>query len=214
MRPPEQDHYHIARDTALKHLKQRLDRPRLERLGVEASEGGQLLTLPVLCWEVSVRLDPYAMTLLPQGQEVAIPWQILVLNYMGSRVPQPPTGFLSFADFEEARGYQSAFEGRVNRRLSHTAGRELEGFLAAARRLGAAVVEGEPVRCLFRFFPMLEFQVVRYEGDEDFPPSCSVLLSDNAPQLFSMEDAIVAAERLVAALDGRTPAAPRKEAPE
>ena len=214
MRLPEQDHYQIARDTALRRLEGRLDGPRLERLGVETSEGRGVLTVPVLRWEVSVRLDPYAMTLLPEGRQVAIAWQILVLNYMGSQSPEPPRGFRSFADFSEARGYQSAFEGRVNRRLSYTAGRELDGFLAAARRLGAAVVEGEPVRCLFRFFPLLEFQVVRYEGDEDFPPSCNVLLPDNAPRLLSMEDVIVAAERLVAALDGRTPAAPPGEPPQ
>ncbi|MFO7957107.1 MAG: DUF3786 domain-containing protein [Candidatus Brocadiia bacterium] len=214
MQLPEQDHYEIARNTALERLKEGLDRPRLERLGVRLSEGENVLTVPLLCWEVAVRLEPCAVTLKPGGQEVAIAWQILVLNYMGARNPEPPHGFLSFADFSEGRGYQSAFEGRVNQRLSHTAGRNRETFVAAVDRLGGTLVEGEPDRCMFRFFPLLEFQVVRYEGDEDFPPSCNVLLPDNALDLFSMEDTIVAAERLVAALDGRTPAARPEEAEE
>jgi hypothetical protein len=214
MQLPEQDHYEIARNTALERLKEGLDRPRLERLGVRLSEGESILSVPVLCWEVAVRLEPCAVTLKPDGQEVAIAWQILVLNYMGARNPEPPRGFLSFADFSEGRGYQSAYEGRVNQRLSHTAGRDRETFVTAADRLGGTLVEGEPDRCMFRFFPLLEFQVVRYEGDEDFPPSCNVLLPDNALDLFSMEDTIVAAERLVAALDGRTPAARPEEAEE
>ncbi len=48
---------------------------------------------------------------------------------------------------------------------------------------------------------------MRSEADEDFPASCNVLLSDNVLTLFSLEDGIVAAERLVSALEGKTPAA-------
>ena len=53
---------------------------------------------------------------------------------------------------------------------------------------------------------------MRSEADEDFPAACNVLFSDNTLDIFSMEDGIVAAERLVSALEGGTPAArPRAE---
>jgi hypothetical protein len=95
----------------------------------------------------------------------------------------------------------------VNRRLSHTVGRERDAFIRAAERLGAAIGEDDPVRCMFRFFPLLEFQVVRHEGDEDFPPACKVLFPDNLLSLVTMEDGIVAADTLVSALEGKSPAA-------
>ena len=168
---------------------------------------GATVALPVLCWRLEVCLEPYAMRVLPDGREAGITWQILALNYLGARQPAPPRGLRSLADFAEGRGYEKAFEGRVIGRLSRTAGRDRESLARAAERLGAVPTGHDPMRCMFRFFPLLEFQVSRYEGDEDFPASCSVLFSDNLLSLFSMEDGIVAAERLVAALEGKTPVA-------
>jgi hypothetical protein len=207
MRLPKQDHYERARDAAARRLKDGLDADRLARLGAELSADGRVVTLPSLCWRFEVRLDPFAVLLLPGRQEVSSVWQVLVPDYLNARAPAPPRTFLSFADFPEGRGYESAFEGRVNQRLSRGAGRERATLLQAARRLGAVPTEGDPIRCMFRFFPLLEVQVVCYAGEEDLPPSCSVLLPDNLLTLFSMEDGIVAAERLVAALEGKTPAA-------
>ena len=148
------------------------------------------------------------MCLLPDREPVQISWQIIALNYLAAREPLAPHGFRSFADFAEGRSYLSAYDARVCRRLSQGAGREAAAFVAAARRLGAEPIsEGKAMRCVFRVFPLFELEVVRSEADEDFPASCNVLLPDNTLKLFSLEDGIVAAERLVSALEGRTPAA-------
>ncbi|KPK61949.1 MAG: hypothetical protein AMK73_07160 [Planctomycetes bacterium SM23_32] len=216
MRVPEQDHYQIARDRALEKLRHGLDEERLGLLGARMGEAAGRLVLPALCWELHVGTEPFSMTLGPEGREVSIVWQILALDYLSAERPAAPAGFLSFADFAQGRGYQPAFDSRVNRRLSSTVGREREQFARAVRRLGAEPGDADPMRCIFRFFPLLEFEVVRYDGDKDFPPSCNVLLPDNLLSLFTMEDGIVAAERLVAALEGKTPAAtspPRSSTP-
>ena len=208
MRLPRQDHYEIARDAAVDRLRGGLDAERLGRLGAQFTEDGRAISVPSLCWRLLVRVDPFSMSLEPDGGDVAIAWQILVLDYLNSSDPVRPSGFRSFADFAEGRGYQRAFDQRVVGRLSHTVGRDGAAFAEAARRLGAEPSGADPVRCIFRFFPLLEFQVARYAEDEDFPPSCNVLLSDNLLSIFTMEDGIVAAERLVSALEGKTPAAP------
>ena len=98
-----------------------------------------------------------------------------------------------------------AFEGRVIARLSRTVGRDEAEFVRAAQRCLGTRGSGRPLSYLFRFFPILELQAVRHEGDEDLPPSCNVLFPDNAPHLLSSESMIVAAERFVSALQGRTP---------
>jgi hypothetical protein len=213
MQPPKQDHYRLARQAAAERLRRSVDPQRLEALGARLDEGARTVTVPSLCWEFRVQLDPFAMAVLPMDAEVADVWQVLVLEYLTAPNPVTPSGFLSFADFAEGRGYLSAFESRVTRRLSATAGRARAAFLAACERLGAAPTQDEPVRCIFRFLPLLELQVVRHEGDEDFPPSCNVLFSDNLLSVASMEGGIVAAERLVSALEGKTPAVRRAGAP-
>ncbi len=207
MSATRQDHYLAAREAALERLKPGLDAERLQKLGASLNPEDGTIGIQVLRWRVQVRPEPYAMHLLPEGGEVQIVWQILVLDYLGAERVTAPTGFVSFADFAEGRSYQQAFEGRANARLSRGVGRTREGLLQAARALGGTVAEGDPLRCMFRFFPLVEFQVVRSEADEDFPASCSVLFSDNMLDIFSLEDGIVAAERLVSALEGKTPAA-------
>jgi len=207
MSATQQDHYLVARDAALERLKPRLDAERLQKLGARLNAEDGAIDMQVLPWRVQVRPEPYAMHLLPDGEQVQIVWQILALDYLGAERVAAPTGFVSFADFAEGRSYQQVFEGRADARLSQGVGRTREGLLRAARTLGGTVVEGDPLRCMFRFFPLVEFQVVRSEADEDFPASCSVLFSDNMLDIFSLEDGIVAAERLVSALEGRTPAA-------
>ena len=212
---PKQDHYELARDAALRRLRSGLDADLLRLLGAGLSDDANAIVIPSLCWEFQVTLSPFSLCLLPGRQDVSAVWQILVLDYLGAREPVPPRKFVSFADFPDGRGYQSAFEARVTSRLGRTAGGDAAALLRAAERLGATPLQGrgspvqEPVRCILRFFPLLEFQVVRYAGDEDFPPSCNVLFSDNLLSIFSMEDGIVAAERLVSALEGKTPAAHR-----
>lgn len=210
MRLPRQDHYEIARDAALRRLQEGLGAERLALIGARLAEDGGTIILPSLCWEFRVQASPFAMSVLPGGGEVSMVWQILVLDYLGAREPVPARGFASFADFPDGRGYQPAFEQRVIGRLSRTAGRDRQTFVQAVERLGGAPVGQGPVRCILRFFPLLEFQVVRYEGDEDFPPSCNVLFSDNLLSILTMEDGIVAAERLVSALEGKGPAAARR----
>ena len=184
-----------------------MERDRLGVLGARLAEDGAIVDLQALCWQLRVRTQPFSMHLLPGGQEVSLPWQILALDYLAAETPIAPTGFVSFADLVAGRSYLPAFQSRVTDRLSHTVGRDGAAFRDAVERLGATPVEGDPVRCILRFFPLVEFQVVRYEGDEEFAPSCNVLFSDNVLSILSLEDGVVAAERMVAALEGKTPAA-------
>jgi hypothetical protein len=85
MQLPKQDHYEVARDAALRRLRESLDPDRLGVLWARLSEDGKTIVLPSLCWEFEVRPAPFAISLLPERREVAIVWQILVLDYLGAR---------------------------------------------------------------------------------------------------------------------------------
>ena len=201
---PHQDHYDVALRNEARTLSERFDPERLAALGVEVKDGRRV-ELPVLCWRFAVETEPFAMSLVPGGGRPAVVWQILVLDYLNAAHPRRPTGFRSFADFAGARTYLSVYGVRVNERLARTMGADAEQLARAAERCGGVRGTQEPLSYLFRFFPLLELQVVRHRGDEDFPASCTVLLSDNAPDVLTLECMVVAAERLVASLRGKTP---------
>ncbi len=99
MQLPKQDHYEIARDAALQKLRDDLDAARLETLGARRDPETGRIVLPTLCWEIEVLPEPFEMCLLPDREPVAISWQIIALNYLAAPQPQPPHGFVSFADF-------------------------------------------------------------------------------------------------------------------
>jgi len=206
---PVQDHYEVARARAVQRLEGRLAPERLSALGAERSEDALAVVLPCLCWQLSVSTETWQVSLLPEGVGVSVLWEILALNYLGAEAPRSPRSFLSFADIAEARGYQGAFSSRVLGRLSGGVGRDRDSLKHAVARLGGFAGGGEPLCCMLRFFPLLEFQIMHHAGDQDLAAACNVLFPDNLLSLFSMEDGIVAAERLVSALEGKTPAAAR-----
>jgi hypothetical protein len=195
----------MALEAITARFRSRFDQERFRALGAEPASGGSV-EVQSLCWRFAVTPEPFSLVLLPGRDKVSAVWQILLLEYLSADAPQSPTRFLAFADFVEARGYMRAFEARVTRRLSGTAGRELAAFAGSAERCRGVRGASDPLTFLFRFFPRLELQVVRYEGDDEFPPSCNVLFPDNAPRLLSAESMAVAAERLVSSLEGKTPA--------
>ena len=205
MNLPRQDHYEIARDAGVARLREAYDPDRLAVLGAEVV-GDRVIELDVLRWRCRVAVEPFSMVVLPEEREPGIVWQVLILDYLAAAEPRAPVRFLSFGDFPEARSYLQVFQGRVADRLGHGVGAEADGFASACESCGGVRGTASPLSYLFHFFPRLEMQLVRYEADEDFPASCSVLLSDNAPDMLSMESVIVSAEKLVSALEGRGPA--------
>ena len=204
IRLPHQDHYEIARQRWAERFRERFDRQRLTRLGAVVGEEGAV-TVPSLCWRLRARLDPVSVTVEPDGREAGIVWQILVLEYLAADPGRPPVRFVSFADFPQARSYLKAFEGRVTGRLTDGVGKDRGRFARAAQGCCGVPGSERPLSYLFHFFPSFELQVVRYEGDEEFPPACNVLFADNALDILSAESMIVAAERLVSALHGKGP---------
>jgi hypothetical protein len=206
---PVQDHYEVARARAVGRLRGRLTPEHLGVLGAARSADGRAVVVPCLCWEFAVSTEAWRVSLLPEGTRLSVLWEILTLDYLGAACPRPPRSFLSFADITEGRGYQDAFESRVLGRLSGGVGRDRDALVGAVERLGGVAGGGDPLYCMLRFFPLLEFQLVHHAGDGDLAASCNVLFPDNLLSLFSMEDGIVAAERLVSALGGKTPALAR-----
>jgi hypothetical protein len=138
------------------------------------------------------------------GAKVKPTWQILALHYLAVRAQpaeQPPE--VTFASFPAARTYAVVYEQRVNRRLCAGVGKNAERLPSAAAAIGAQPVRGGDLAYDVRMFPRLRLRLIWHSGDDELPPSCTVLLPANSEAFFCTEDIVVLSESFVSRLNGK-----------
>jgi len=162
-------------------------------------------------WRVRV-LDGELVVQVPSGQirtagggEINPQWRILVLHYLcvTGRPPErePQIGFGELAD---ARAYVSVYHKRVIERFCATAGRDETTLRRAMESLGGLPAAGGGDAAFdLRVFPRLVMRVIWHHGDEEFPPSATMLLPPNVQSFLCSEDVVVLSERVVSRLGGR-----------
>ncbi|NQU75444.1 MAG: DUF3786 domain-containing protein [Planctomycetes bacterium] len=186
---------------------------QLQWLG--AVRTGDLWTLPVL--GETLRVDLERNSVVDSTSRAVGPWwRVLVLHYLAERErpePRPPT--LTFANLPGGRAYASVYQQRVIDSLCRKAGRDADTLRQAAAALGVAVLRDSATGAFapatspagdlaleFAAFPRVTVQLVWYCGDEELPPSATLLMPTNIETFFCLEDIIVLSERLVARLAG------------
>ncbi|MFC1734882.1 DUF3786 domain-containing protein [Candidatus Hydrogenedentota bacterium] len=174
----------------------------LEELGARAVGEG-LYELRVLDGLVAVDLENREVSLAScvPGEKLSLEWQILVLHYLASASPWPDINkWVGYSDFAEARGYEQVYRGRVLGRLCGTAGRTRDAFVDACTRIGGEVIDWGDEGFVFNVFPRISIKVAWHDGDEDLPPSVSMLYPDNIVFFMCVEDLVVLSESLVSRL--------------
>jgi hypothetical protein len=189
---------------------------RAERLAFDAAASQkteQLLWLGAHpqgdLWQIAVLDDLLELDIPAQrittsaGAAVGPVWRILLLHYLSiASRPKKLEPAVAFADLAAARTYARVYHQRVNARLCGTAGRDAQRFSAAAESLRGRIASGGDGAFDFDVFPRLCVRVVWHAGDEEFPPSATLLLPPNIESYFCTEDIVVLSERLVSRLGG------------
>ena len=199
--PPRQEHLRTAQQKAVAALQGQSDE-QFQWLGAEGS--GAVWRLPVLDGVFVV--EPAAGDVCREdGGKVHPTWQILALHYLAVRTrpaAQPPT--VTFASLASGKTYARVYENRVNRRLCAGVGRQATGLRAAATALKGRAVEGGDVAFEVDVFPRLPIRLIWYAGDEELPPSCTLLLPANIESFLCTEDIVVLSESFVSRLGGKS----------
>ena len=117
---------------------------------------------------------------------------ILMLHYLASEGPiAPDLEPIAFGDLREGKFYDPAFQGRCRVPLERKFGPAPEKLLAAAEKLGGRAWNRGDVSVVIPAFPRVDVYLVLYRGDDEFPPSATVLFSSNVAAFLSAEDIAV-----------------------
>jgi len=198
--PPRQTHFEVALDKAWQALGEPAP-DRLAQRGATPTDTG--LSLPVLGDTLTVRLPERAIV-TSADKPVSSKWQILVLHYLSAAgSPDRRSPSIVFADLPEARTYAGVYQGRVVGRLCGTVGRDAATLRAAGDALGARWLDAGDLALEIDAFPLLPMRLIWYAGDQELPPSASLLLPDNVAALLCVEDIVVLSECLVSRLAGK-----------
>lgn len=140
----------------------------------------------------------------PDGKKVGPFWRILVLHYLAvASRPEAMAPEVAFAGLAPTRAYASTYDRRVTHRLCETAGRDVNSLRRASAALNALPVQAGDLAFDLKPLPRVVTRIVWYAGDEEFPPSATMLFPGNIQSFFCSEDIVVLSERIVSRLGGR-----------
>ena len=140
--------------------------------------------------------DAFALTSLPA--------QVLLMRYLLEGRRSEGTGrFLTYRELPWGEVYLKPFTGRCLNRAAFAFGPRLEAFRRAAAQTPAIPLDRGDAAFQLEVMPGYDVRLILWEGDEEFPPSCQLLFSDNFPQAFSAEDRTVVGDIIISDLKRR-----------
>lgn len=188
------DDYQMSFDLSAAELAKRDFAQVAANSGAEQAEDGGL-RLAYYGRPLAVDRQPLAVRVLDGGPELPLAEQALVLHYLERADGTMPSGeWITFREVEAGEFYWSAFVKRAKTPLVSFFGERPELLPELAAKVG-----GRPgddvgnVSTIVRALPRVEFMLVLWEGDEEFPPEGNVLMDKNIGHYLSTEDIALAA---------------------
>jgi hypothetical protein len=133
-----------------------------------------------------------------EGQgEVSLKTQTIILHYLKGAKEKEPTGeLIDFRQVPSGPFYYPVFFNTVVRPLLQAFGEEPERLLQAASKLGGERFELGDLAVKIPVLPKIPVTIVFYRGDQEFPPSCKVLLDSTVSDHLHTEDIRIICEEL------------------
>ena len=160
------------------------------RAGVAYEDGA--FVVPFFGTKYLVHWPSSAIERVADRKEVDVATRILLLHYLLSADGTPLADkWIAFRNLPGGLGYDAAFQGRANLRLSHAFGDDRATFEAAAGTLRGEHLDFGDASFAFRVLPRVWLAVVLYLADEEFSASANVLFDGAANHYLPTEDLAV-----------------------
>ena len=174
----------------------RLDLAALsEELGERSDRGDEVIRVRML--DRMCHVDVHARTVRfdsPDGEEVRPYVQVLLLHYLLGVSSSPLTNrWVSFRELDGGALYYPAFKARAVDPLVREFGKKPEALRKCADSLGAEPLATGDESFVLRFFDKMPVAFVFWAGDDEVPPSASIMFDGSANRILSTEDLTVVA---------------------
>jgi hypothetical protein len=136
-----------------------------------------------------------------QGEEANIIFQILYLHYLSNASGMPlKKEWISFKELPGGQIYIMPFQNRAVKPFAKVFGNKPEDFVLAAERLGGEKAAYGDLSYVLPVFPRVPVMFVLWQGDEEFPPSATILFDATAGSYLPTEDYAMLSGLLVSKL--------------
>ncbi len=123
------------------------------------------------------------------GGEVPLKDRIIILHYLVSAKGTPPTNrFVTFRDLPGCASYFPVFNQLVVNPILEGFAREPQLLVDAAASLGGLRASYGDASVTVSAFSRVPMTIVIRTGDEEFPPSCTVMFDANVSDYLPTED--------------------------
>jgi len=138
--------------------------------------------LEVRFWGSPYRIVwPDVTALDAQGGPCSLPVETALLQYLFLADGTPlENGWVSLRNLPHGAFYEQAFQGYSGNPLARAYRRDLNGFRAAAERIGGEPLDMGSAGYRFWAFPRVPLAVVYWSGGDEFPDSAQVLFDKSA----------------------------------
>lgn len=168
-----------------------------DRAGVVYQESDSVFEVPFLS-EKHLVSYPKGEVYRPDGGEVAIANQILIIHYLTNAQGDPLANrLISFKELPSGAIYINPFSNRAIRPLVASFGDDPEKMVEAGMKLGGRRDRYGDASVTIPVFPRVMVTYILWKGDDEFPPSGNVLFDASAPYYLPTEDYAVLAGSLV-----------------
>jgi len=201
------DDYTAAFELAAEELRS-LDPARVAELS-GARLGPKSLSLDFVGQRIRVGLDQVILS-GPEGAEVGLTDQVLILHYLVKADGRPITGeWIAYREIPGAQAYHPVFHKRAMAPLIAGFGKRPELLLELSGDLPAKPGQGADAAVIIQALPRVPLMLQVWSADEDFEAEAGVLLDKSVPGYLSAEDVAWLAGRVVYPLVGRAKGAKR-----
>ena len=124
-----------------------------------------------------------------ENKEADFTTAILILHYLtGASGEELTNNWISFKELQGGAIYIQAFQKRAINQLVQVFGKKPESLVAAAQQFAGTPADFGDVSCIIPVLPRIPILFILWQGDDEFPPSGTILFDRNANTYLHTED--------------------------